>query len=187
VIYGGMGWQPQTQGAEAYDVAANAWSIEGGAPDECFVTYSEVPLAYALDAGPSSGSDTVHFVASRGSEDEQNVVSQTLRLFPTGDEAAAHMTDLYDLLGACSRYRLGSGWNATVSTSPALAVPSTVVAVGWVEVDDFGWRYYSFDLQRGNAVSRFALSTDTSITELEFRALVESAAIDMAGWSISAP
>ncbi|MER3388873.1 MAG: hypothetical protein RJQ01_02460 [Microcella sp.] len=187
VIYGGMGWQPQTQGAEAFDIAANAWSIEDGAPDSCFVTYSEAPLAYALDDGPTVGADTVHYIASRGSEDEQNVLSQTLRLFPTGDEAAAHMRDLHGLLSACSRYRLGSGWNAAVSTSPALSVPPTVVGVGWVEVDEFGWRYYSFDLQRGNAVSRIALSTDTSISESEFRDLVESAAVDMAGWSLTSP
>lgn len=187
VIYGGMGWQPQTHGAEAFDIAANAWSVESGTPDSCFVTYSEVPLAYAVDAGPTTDSDTVHYIASRATEDEQSVVSQTLRLFSTREEAAAHMSDLYDLLGACSRYRLESGWNAAVSASPALSVPPTIVAVGWVEIDEFGWRYYSFDLQRGNAVTRIALSTDTSISENEFRALVESAAADMAGWSLTAP
>lgn len=187
VIYGGMGWQPQTRGAEAFDLAANAWSLDNGTPDSCFVTYSEVPLAYPLDAGPAAESDTVHYIASRATEDENNVISQTLRLFSTQDEAAMHMSQLHDLLGACSRYRLDTGWNASVSTSPALAVPPTVVAVGWVEIDEFGWRYYSFDLQRGNAVTRMALSTDTSITEDEFRALVESAAIDMAGWSLTSP
>lgn len=187
VIYGGMGWQPQSRGAEAYDLAANAWSIENGTPDSCFVTYSDVPLAYPLDAGPSSESDTVHYIASRASENENNVINQTLRLFSTQDEAATHMRDLHTLLGACSRYRLESGWNAAVTTSPDLPVPATVVAVGWVEIDEFGWRYYSFDLQRGNAVTRIALSTDTSITETEFRSLIQAAAADMAGWEPAQP
>jgi hypothetical protein len=55
-----------------------------------------------------------------------------------------------------------------------------VAGIGWVETTDYYSRYYSFDLQRGNIVIRTGLGTAEEISELEFRALVEHVAVQLA-------
>lgn len=186
VMYAGSGAERQSSPSQAFAAAASGWTVSKGTPDSCFVTYPDVPLAYALDSPPpaadSTPVDAAHFIASRGSANEMSTSVHTMRLFLTSEEAHAHMTSLVSLVDGCTSYRLGDQWNAVVTPAPALDLPETVAGVGWVEVDEFGWRYYSFDLVRANAVMRFGLSTDNSISEEQFRTLVESAAEDMASW-----
>lgn len=188
VLYGGAGSAPQSLPSAAFDVAANGWRIDKGTPDSCFVTYPDVPLAYPLDAPPglSTGgvTDTIHFIASRGSADELSASVHTLRLFSTSAEALTHMETLQSLIDGCRRYQLGESWNAAVTPAPLLELPDSVAAIGWVEVDSFGWRYYSFDLLRANAVVRVTLSTDNGVTEQQFRTLIEQAAVDLATWPL---
>ncbi|MBA4247179.1 MAG: hypothetical protein C0444_02645 [Microbacterium sp.] len=188
VLYAGAGSEPQAAPSYSFEIAANGWSIDAGSPDECFVTYPDAPLAYALDAPPavttSDAMNAIHIIASRGSADELSTSMHTLRLFPSNDEALEHMRSLQNLVDGCRRYELGESWNALVTPAPALDLPDSVSAIGWVEVDAFEWRYYSIDLLRGNVVARIRLSTDNGITEQQFRTLVEQAAADMATWPL---
>lgn len=185
MLYGGAGSEPQSQASAEFDIAANGWTFDKGSPDSCFVTYPDVPIAYALDEVPATGDGSIHFIAARGTDDEFSTSLHTFRLFDTTAAAQSHMERLHDLLDDCERYELGTDWNATVTPAPALSLPSSVAGVGWVEVEDYGWRYYSFDLVRANAVVRITLSTDNGVTEERFRALVEDAALDMAQWPFS--
>jgi hypothetical protein len=189
VLYAGAGSEPQASPSYAFEVAENGWGVDKGSPDSCFVTYPEAPLAYALDDPPpvttSDALNAIHVIGSRASVDEFSTSLHTLRLFPSSDEALDHMRSLQNLVDACREYRLGETWNAVVTPAPALTVPDSVAAIGWVEVDAAGWRYYSVDLVRANVVARIRLSTDNGITEEQFRTLVEQAAVDMAAWPLT--
>ena len=67
----------------------------------------------------------------------------------------------------CEGYEIGDAqtyWTADVSLAPALDLPETVAAAGWVEESPFG-RYYVWDLQRANIVVRTTVFTDGLITQ----------------------
>lgn len=171
-----------TPGKE-YTYSARYWTEGEGEPAECFVTYSQVPLAARIDERPVAPDDTVAYLGYHTSADEYSSLQETARLFTDSASAEAHMTALKDMLAGCPGYEIGTGsdyWTADVTPMPAIAVPDDVAAVGWVEESPFG-RYYSADLQRGNIVVRASLYTDGAITEESYREYVEALAEQLSG------
>lgn len=171
-----------TPGKE-YTYSARYWTDGEGSPEECFVTYSQVPIAARFDERPVAPDDTIAYLGYHATADEYSSLQETARLFTDSSSAESHMGSLKEMLSGCSGYEIGTGseyWTADVTPMPALEVPMSVAAVGWVEESPFG-RYYSADLQRGNIVVRASLYTDGTITEESYRDYVEALAEQLAG------
>jgi hypothetical protein len=172
-----------TTPSKEYTYAARYWTDNEGTPPECFSIYIQVPLATPFDVRPDAPDDTVGYLGYYESPDAYSGLQESARLFTDSASAEAHMSTFKDLVASCTEYEIGSGseyWTADVSPVPALDLPDSVAAVGWVEDSPFGSRYYAIDLQRGNLVVRAALYTDGGITEEEYREYVEELAQQLA-------
>lgn len=164
-----------------YPYLEEEWARRGSETDECFFTLPGFALAAQLGSPPADG-DFVEFTGVSTSEDEFSYFTQSVRLFPSSEEAVDHMALLDDLISDCPYYTYDPAvedWNATVSPAPALTVPSAVAAVGWRETNALG-RYYAFDLQYANVVVRTALASPDVISEAQYRAVVEELAAQLA-------
>ena len=60
--------------------------------------------------------------------------------------------------------------------SPAIEVPDSVAAVGWIQKTQYNERFYVIDVQRGNLVVRTTGYSTGGFSEVEFRDLVEQQA-----------
>ncbi len=172
-------------GALEHEYLAEVWAEEEGTPDECFFTYPNVPLSSDVTEAPADG-DSVYFLASYESANEFSTTYRTVRFFETAAAAQEHMTTLHSRIPDCTRYSVGTGieaWKASVTPMPALEVPSTVAAVGWVERGAYSGRFYAFDLLRGNAVIRATVYTDGAVTEDDARAYAQALAENLATWT----
>lgn len=157
-------------------------------PDECFFSYFASPVAIPLDGYPTqTDDDLIEFTATQTDETELSTLWQSVRVLDSSESAERHMRSLNDQIAGCSSYT-GDGYPVTtVTPEPALDLPSSVAAIGWAESSP-GWRYYVFDVQRGNMVVRSILSTPTptpgvsgsGISEQRFRDFVEALADDVA-------
>lgn len=158
------------------------WKDEGGEPAACFFAYFGTPIAAELDADVRSIEDRTWYLTTRESPDQYGVMTTSARLFPDTASASAHLADLSRLVATCEEYEVGSSttyWTAEVSPAPAIDLPPTVAAAGWVEDSPFG-RYYVVDIQRGNLVVRNALYTDGLITQGESVELIQRLATMLA-------
>lgn len=157
------------------------WKDEGGEPAACFFTYFGTPIAAELD-GDVRSDDRTWYLTTRESPDKYGIMTTSARLFPDTAAASAHLADLSRLVAACEEYEVGSSttyWTAEVSLAPAIDLPPTVAAAGWVEDSPFG-RYYVVDIQRGNLVVRNALYTDGLITQSQSDELIQRLATMLA-------
>ena len=152
------------------------WKDEAFSPDECFFSAMWAPVSDPVDGRPKSLDDTVRYHADWYSESEYSTLSHTSRLFTSTEAASEHMASLLGQVQQCSGYSTEEEWSVAVTPMPALDLPNSVAAVGWVEADDYGSRTYVADLQRGNLVIRIRLYTDSEITEQKFRDYLWSAA-----------
>lgn len=170
-----------TPGRE-FTSASRTWVENEGAPDECFFTYIPAPIATTIDNRPASGNDSISYVNYSLSDDEYSSLDLTARLFGDSASAETHMSTLSQLVTGCTDYEIGTGasyWTADVTPVPALTLPPSVAATGWVEDSPFG-RYYIVDLQRGNLVVRATLATDGMVLEEDFRTFAEELAGQLA-------
>jgi hypothetical protein len=159
-----------------------SWRDATGDPDECFVTYPAAPIDILDDEIVDDGS-IIAYTGTYSDDDEWSTLGQSVRLFPSDQDAMDYMAGVAGSIDACTHYRSGERdtyWEADVTPAPALNIPSSVAAIGWVETTELYSRYYSFDLQRGNMVIRTGLGTAEEISELEFRALMEHVALQLA-------
>jgi hypothetical protein len=180
----GLNKTPQPFSDYAYDADDEAglfkqgWREAGGAPGECFVTLPSSPISQGPEDEAKSDGSQIWYTGSFTNDGEWSSLGQSVRMFVSDQEAVDYMLDLNDRIAGCTHYTSGEGdtyWEADVTPAPALTLPASVAAVGWVESAPYS-RYYSFDVQRGNMVIRTALFTDYGITEKEFRTLVEHVA-----------
>ena len=128
----------------------------------------------------------MYFLASYESANEFSTTYRTVRFFATAEDAQKHMNDLHSIIPACDRYTVGSGieaWKASVTPMPALDVPPTIAAVGWVERGAYSGSFYSVDLLRGNAVIRATVYTDGAVKETDVRAYAQALADNLASWT----
>jgi hypothetical protein len=172
---------PSASVRKEFAYASRTWGEGEGEPEECFVTYLSAPIAIPYSERPETVTDSVHYVTYRSSEDEYSGIDQTVRLFDDSANAVAHMRALFDQVAQCTSYDIGKGaeyWTADVTPLPALTLPGSVAAAGWVEDSPFG-RFYVVDLQRGNLVIRSALSTTGAVTEEDYRSFIETLATQL--------
>jgi hypothetical protein len=162
--------------------SASSWESTEGAPDECFPITVYSPIAAPLDGRANSADDPVGFTQGRLSVDQYSSLYESPRLFTDSASAEAHLAEFATLVAGCTSYEIGDGasyWTADVTPMPALDLPSSVAAVGWVEDSPFG-RFYGADLQRGNLVLRVTLYTDGAITEGAWREYLLASADNLA-------
>lgn len=173
---------PNTTPGKEYTYTAKYWKDGEGTPVECFVAYGQVPIATRYDERPVAPDDTIAYLGYFTSDDEYSTLQESARTFVDSAAAEAHMTTFKELVAGCTSYEIGTGseyWTADVSPTPALDLPDSVAAVGWVEDSPFG-RYYATDLQRGNLVVRATLYTDGGVTEEQYRDYLEALAQQLA-------
>lgn len=171
-------WYPSgsTPAYEEWEFSKTGWEESELGPKECFVTWPYAPLDEPLNAEDVRG-DPVDYIGTHSDTEYYNAIDQVTRLFPDDETAAAYMSSLNDAIGECPRFIDSIGLSTDfVSRSPALEVPDSVAAVGWVQKTQFGDRYYVIDVQRGNLVVRTTGYSTGGYTELEFRDLVEQEA-----------
>jgi hypothetical protein len=155
------------------------WADDGGSPDACYFTYTDAPLSLVPgEADAVAKDDALYYPAWHYDRDEYYVLRQGIRLFDDSAAATTHLAGLDSAIDGCPNYALpGTGWAAVVTPAPALTLPDSVAAYGWVEVGG-PTRYYAVELQRGNLVARLALNSDPDgPSEAEFRELVEAYAV----------
>ena len=163
---------------EEFLSSASYWKEDDSTPDECFFTSVWAPISDSVDGRPESPDDVIRYHTDWYSESEYSILSHGSRLFTTTDAAEEHMASLLGKIEQCTRYSMGGEekyWVASVTPMPAIDLPTSVSAVGWVE-EGYGMRYYIANLQRGNLVIRIGLSTDGEITEQDYRDYLWSAA-----------
>ncbi|MGX5681172.1 hypothetical protein [Schumannella luteola] len=189
--YSGLGPLEQTEEwgdytdttpSKEYTYSARYWSEGEGTPVECFPLYSQVPVATPFDVRPDAPGDVIAYLGYFETDDQYSGLQESGRVFTDSASAEAHMTTLKGMIAGCTSYEIGSGdsyWTADVSPMPALDLPDSVAAVGWVEDSPWG-RFYAADLQRGNLVVRAALYTDGLVGEQEYRDYVEQLAQQLA-------
>lgn len=148
-------------------LSERTWKDEGGEPDACFFTYLGTPIAVEIDSDVRSIDDRTWYLTTRETSDKYGVITTSARIFTDTAAASAHLSDVSRLVAGCAEYEVGTAdtyWTAELSPAPALDLPPTVAAAGWVEDSPFG-RFYVIDLQRGNLVVRTTLYTDGLITQ----------------------
>lgn len=161
---------------EELDLSVDGWQDVGGDPAECFFAFPQSPIAHTPDGRTAEGDDDhLHYPSWHFDETETYWLTEGVRLFDDSDAATAYMAGLETAVDGCDTYSLpDNGWIARLEAAPALDLPASVAAYGWVETGGYN-RYYVFDLQRGNLVLRVALGSDgVGPTEAEFRAFAES-------------
>lgn len=161
------------------------WDASGFGPDECVFTASEAP-AIVQRTGARDTGGSIHWLTSFESENRASTAVRAVRFFPSADAASEHLTTLHRAIPACTAYGTDGLelWQTTVTPLPALEVPPTVAAIGWVESTGPLGRYYAVDLMRSNAVLRLTLWTDGEISEEAFRSIAETTARDIADWPL---
>lgn len=152
------------------------WRSDGGTPEECYFGYAKAPLFFASGEqdDPAANTDMIYYPDWHSDEGEYYLVSEAVRIFDDSALATAFLAGVESAVAGCPSLSFPeAGYSAAVSAAPALNVPASVAAYGWVESGGDG-RYYGFDLQRGNLVARLTLSSDgQGPSEQEFRDLVE--------------
>jgi hypothetical protein len=159
------------------------WEQDGGTPSECFFTYPAAPLEFSAETlDPDRYLDRIYYRVAHTDDTEYLFLNEGFRAFPDSATASAHLTSLVDAVDGCPVVAFPElGSSSAVHPAPALDLPPSVAAYGWTETAGT-WRYYAFDLQRGNLVVRVSLSSDTGgPSESEFRAFVEAYAEALAG------
>ncbi|UYN84565.1 MAG: hypothetical protein KIT89_05135 [Microcella sp.] len=179
-------WYAETSPVEQYDQTIDYWRSSRLTPDTCLFTATETPTIITAGERPVDR-DAIHWLASFESEGGHSMAVRALRMFPSADAAGAHLRQLHERVPNCVQYGadgLGAGWSTTVTPMPALELPPTVAAVGWVETLSGNGRYYAVDILRSNAVIRLSVLTDNSVSEAAFRTLAQTVAVDLAGWPL---
>lgn len=147
------------------------WNGVGYSPDECFVTWNEMPIVEAETAQPTA--DFVAPLTEHSSDDYSfTELTQSVRLFEDSRTAEQYMLTLDAGLEECTRYHDPNGYPTdAVTREPGLHPPDSVAAVGFVR-NQAGIRFYVMDVQRGNMVIRSVAYSDGGIDDTRFRQLM---------------
>jgi hypothetical protein len=166
---------PDTTAAAEHATNASTWRGTGKQPDDCFVTWSATPIVEPPDA-TTVPSDLV--VALPGGDGAPARLNRSARLFPDTASAAAYMATLDASLAGCTGYTDPDGIATDgISREPAIVVPDSVAAAGWVRLGPGEDRIYVMDLQRANLVIRTVAYNQGTFTDVQFREFMESSAV----------
>lgn len=179
-----FGTYPATTVADLYRRDATSWKAYDGSPGPCFFAPSSAPYASSLGEADSDSVDLVYFTGTHEDIDRVDVMDQSARVFADSNSATAYLADLAKSIQACDEIAIGPAsdrYFAELRPQPALELPDSIAAVGWIRIGDPGprWRAYAVEMQRGNLVVMTRLITDGSINEYEFRSFVERYARDI--------
>ena len=177
-----------TDAKTEYGYTATDWRRADLDPDACFFGYFGTPIATALGDKPTPGDlDVIDFGNTQSNEFETTTVWQSARVFETSEEAETHMRTLDDLSAHCTSFTSPDFPLTRVTQAPAVQVPDSVAAIGWVESTG-PERYYVYDVQRGNIVVRSILSTwADEVSEQDFRVFIETLATDLHELDVEKP
>lgn len=165
-----------------YESVEDTWTQGRGSPVECFFSMFSAPAVLPFGTAPPESTDTIHYTGTYGDKDQWSILSQSVRVFPDSSQAVGHMVALDEQISGCPTYGIhngGSSWSADLTAAPALELPASVAAVGWVESSEYG-RFYVFDVQRGNMVVRTTLNTSIAVSEEQFRTFIGTLADELA-------
>lgn len=173
-----------TTPAKALRATTASWAADDGAPDACVFVLGTSPSVVDLESDQGL-QDPIEFTGEHAASNSSSTLDQSIRIFPDTASAMGYMSRLNYQVAGCDEISTGSPaerQTAQVTAAPQLGLPEDVASVGWVRTGETGpqWRAYVFDMQRGNLIVRTSLSTDGSISELDFRAFVEKYAIQFA-------
>jgi len=176
-------YDPTTAG-ELFRGAVPGWTNSEGTPDECFFAPGNSPLAASLDTGDPKSEDPIHFLGTTENSDRTTSIDQSARVFVDSASAETYMTEEANQIAHCDLITIGTSgevYSAEITPEPAIDVPESVAAIGWVRTGDPGprWRAYVIDVQYGNLIVRNRMLTDGTNTEAEFRTFVESVAAQL--------
>lgn len=156
------------------------WERGNFSPDECFPVIFPEPIVVAVGDDLDSPNDRIYFVTAYSDRGQWDHVFQSTRVFESTEAANKHMNSLADFVAECTHYSAddadGATWETNVMPAPAVVMPDGVAAVGWQEGSS-SYRFYAFDLQRGNIVVRTTLLVYGSTPEEDFRDAVEHLAL----------
>ena len=177
-----------TDAATEYEYTATDWRRDDLDPDACFFGYFGTPIVAALGDKPTPGDlDIIDYGNTQSNEFETTTLWQSARVFETSEDAANHMSTLDDLSAQCTSFSSPDFPRTRVTQAPALEVPNSVAAIGWVESTG-PERYYVYDVQRGNIVVRSILSTwADEVSEQDFRDFVETLASELGELDVEEP
>ena len=161
-----------------YTKESESWTSSGGSPDGCFFFQTSAAYGPTMDSALGSDDDEVYYLGTHAG-DRAAFADQSVRLFESTEAASAYLAELQGVIDGCSQVEIGPAddrFSAVITPAPALDLPDTIAAVGWVHTADPGtrWRAYVFDVQAANAVVRIRLVTDGSISEKRFRTAVQT-------------
>ena len=180
-----LGDYSSSTASDEYDQTLTGWKDAKATPPECFFTYFQSPVVATLGDRPSRDITDIYYSGTHSDPAKDNVLTQSVRIFADSADAETYMRQLDAGVRGCPSYRTSdSSGSVDVEVAPARAFsdfPSSVAAVGWVELSS-GGRYETIDLQRGNVVVRTSLqSFDDGVTQSQFRSFVDDDA-----WQIAA-
>ncbi|MGV8884020.1 MAG: EGFR-like transmembrane domain-containing protein [Microbacteriaceae bacterium] len=195
-VFDGEYYLPPSSVHIEHIVSEREWLIAGTAPHFCHFTSVKAPLSTVVnDDDAWYDEESIEFNSTLTDGEEGTIVDQSVRRFATSDAASAHMVAMDSEIDECQlisidyfdpggEYDYHDEWDVT--RSPALTLPSSVAAVGWVKSGEYD-RTYTFDMQRGNVVIRTTMQSWSGATEQQFRGVVESMAARLGKMSVAAP
>jgi hypothetical protein len=186
VVVDPAGTYADSTASEQNSFGLSYWDASGFTPESCLFTATEAPVVVTRDPDDER-EGSIHWLTSFESDNGTSSAVRAVRFFPTAEAAQTHMASLADSVSGCSSYspEFAAGARpAIVTAMPALGVPPTVAAVGWVETTERLGRYFAVDLVRSNAVVRLTVWTNGEIDERAFRELANRTARDLAEWPL---
>lgn len=169
-------------------VAERAWIVSDATPHFCVFTLPAAPLTSVTDIeDPLIDTESIFYSWTAIDESYSTTLEQSTRYFATSDDATAYLATMDKEIDGCTGFSMthndpfapaDQGYTTEewdVTRAPALALPASVAAVGWVESDGYS-RNYTFDMQRGNVVIRTILTSWDGPSEAQFRTLTEAMA-----------
>ena len=167
-----------TSVTDDHEFFMSEWESMYGAPDTCVTAFMRSPMLADISGDTDADRAWVTYDDTHTNDLETTYFQQSTRFFTNSASAVDYMVAVNDELDACREYSVTSDdyeWDAKVTRTTALDVPSDVAAIGWTEVTDYG-RFYAYDVQHGNVVVRTMVTSYGGMTEPEVRDIVESVA-----------
>ncbi|UDF12863.1 hypothetical protein LH407_11970 [Antiquaquibacter oligotrophicus] len=172
--------------SELYARDLAVWDQWGGQIDDCFVAFTVGPYAPFVGHSDAADDDEIWYLIAHSDWEENSTAYQSLRLFDDTSAATRHMAEVAQSAATCAEQTTSlTRFPGNVSQLAALELPESVAAVGVVaeSTPGRGWRVYSWDVQRGNAVARLQIYTDGTTTDQHVRAIAEKYAAELASIS----
>lgn len=171
-------WLSGSTSATDFEFELDYWREANAEPAKCMFGNALSPIYEGAESEPPPA-DQVYYTSWNEDDVAYTSIYTTARFFPSSDAAAAYMSELQSAIDGCRAFVVPGDdwtWAPQLSPAPALELPPSVAAIGFV-TDDYGSRTYATDLQRGDVVIRVFAYTDAwELPEPAYRSIVEGLA-----------